>query len=385
MQNVGIVGWAQTDLSERRDDVSRNELIYEATKKALDHAGLEIGQIDSIVSASCDTIDGISISNAFAADEMGAFMKEESKVEEDGAYAMMYAYYRLLTGFWKTCLVVSHGKISDSGSAFYSSMSCDPFLLRPLGLENNSAAALQCRAYAHRYAVDEQDIAAVAVKNRKHGAVNKHTQLRSEVSLDEVLQSPMLASPIHQLEAAPVTDGAAAVILAVEDFAASCQNQPSWIQGVGFAQDLYYPGYKDLAVSQSAETAARMAYREAGINDPLKELDLAEMTENYAFYELLLYEALGFCKPGSGKDLMIDGVTGKDGTLPVNLSGGTLCANPLMSSGLIRIIECCKQLTGKAAGHQHKKPVQRALAHAVSGLFLQSNIVCVLGGEHSGT
>lgn len=384
MQKIGIIGWSQTEFSERREDVSRNELIYEASRAALNHAGLEIGQIDSIVSASCDTIDGISISNAFAADEMGAFMKEESKVEEDGAYALMYAYYRLLTGFWKTCLVVAHGKISDSGSAFYASMMGDPFLVRPLGLADKSAAALQCRVYADRYGVGEEDIAAVAVKNRSFGAKNEQAQLRSAVDLDDVLQSPMLASPIRRLEAPPVTDGAAAVVLAVEDFADISARRSAWIDGVGFSQDLYYPGYKDLAGSESAKAAAAMAYREAGINNPLEDLDLAEIMENFAFYELLLYEALGFCAPGEGKKLLAEGITGRTGALPVNLSGGTLCANPMMSAGLVRIIECCKQLTGEAGGHQLDRPVRRALAHAASGLFLQSNIVFVLGGEKNG-
>lgn len=381
MQKIGIIGWSQTDFSERRDDVSRNDLIYEASRKALEHAGLGIDQVDSVISASCDTIDGISISNAFAADEMGAYMKEESKVEEDGAYALMYAYYRLLTGFWKTALVVSHGKISDSGAPFYANMMCDPFVLRPLGLEVHSSAALQCRAYAERYGVEEKDIAAVAVKNRRNGAMNETTQLRSAVSLDEVLGSPLIASPIHKLEAPPVTDGATAVVLAVEDFAGTAGKRAAWIEGIGFAQDQYYPGYKDLSGSKSAELAGQMAYREAGVNDPRKELNMAEISEGYAFYELLLCEALGLCAPGEAKKMLADGVTDRDGAFPVNVSGGGLCANPMMSAGLLRVIECCKQLTGEAGKHQLNSKPRRALAHASSGLFLQSNLAIVLGGE----
>lgn len=384
MQKIGIIGWSQTAFSARREDATRNDLIYEATRKALEHAGLEIDQIDSVISASCDTIDGISISSAFAADEMGAYMKEESKVEDDGAYALMYAYYRLLTGFWNTALVVAHGKISDSGAAFYSNMMCDPFLLRPLGLETNAAAALQCRVYAERYGVDEKAIAAVAVKNRRHGSLNDSTQLREAVSLEDVLQSAMLTSPIHSLEAPPVSDGAVAVVLAVEDFALKSAKRSAWIEGVGFSQDHYYPGNKDLATSASAKAAAAMAYREAGIADPLKQLDLAEISECYAFYELLLTEALGFCAPGEGGKLLADGITEREGSLPVNVSGGALCANPVMSTGLLRVIECCKQLTGEAGRHQLDRALKRTLAHGASGLFLQSNIAFVLGGDKHG-
>lgn len=381
MSKIGIIGWALSEFKDRREEISRNELIYEVTRKALDHAGLEIDQIDNIVSASCDTVDGVSISNSFAVDEMGAFMKEESKVEQDGAYAAMYAYYRLLTGLWNSCLVVAYGKISDSGPAFYHNMTCDPFLLRPLGVEGISAAALQCRAYGHCYGVSESDSAAVVVKNRRNGSMNDATWLRSPVTAEDVLGSPILASPIRELEAPPVTDGAAAVVLVNERFTADSARPPVWIEGVGFSQDLYYPGYKDLAGSASARAAAAMAYREAGVKNPLKELDMAELTERFAFYELLLYEALGLCRPGKGKNLIAEGTTDREGLFPVNPSGGALCADPIMATGLVRIVECCRQLRGQAGGHQLPGVVRRALAHGTSGLFLQSNIVFILGGE----
>ncbi len=379
MQKVGIVGWAQSEFKGRTENMHRGELIYNVTKKALEEAKIDIKDIDSVISASCDTVDGISISNAFVAEAMGAFMKEESKVEEDGAYALMYAYYRLLTGHWKSCLVVAHGKSTDLGEAFYSNMGCEPFLLRPLGIEQVSAAALQASVYYEKYNVSEEDAGMVVVKNRKNGVLNKCAFLRKEVTLEEVKNSEYISYPIKELEAPAYTDGAAAVIIATEDFAKSVTKETVWIEGVGFYQDVYYPGYKDLSKSSSCQLAAKKAYSEAGIKEPIKEINFAEVCENFSFYELFLYENLFLCEEGKGKNLIKDGVTEIDGNFPVNASGGTLCSNPIITAGLVRIIEASKQLTGGAREHQIKKELKRGLVQASSGLFLQSNIVYVLG------
>jgi acetyl-CoA C-acetyltransferase len=379
MSKVGIISWAQTEFKERREDVHRGELVYQVSKEVLEKAKIDIKDVDSVISASCDTVDGISISNAFVAEAMGAFMKEESKVEQDGIYALMYAYHRLLIGHWRTALVVAHGKTSDAGEAFYSNMSCDPFLLRPLGLEQISAAALQAQVYCDKYKVSEKDAAKVVIKNRKNGALNKYAQLKSPVTLDEVMNSPYLASPIKKLDSPAYSDGAAAVLLATEEFAKSVCKNPVWIEGVGFYQDVYYPGYKDLSKSISCQLAAKKAYSEAGIKEPLKEIDFAEISENFSFYELMLYENLFLCKEGEGKKLIQDGITEIDGKFPVNPSGGTLCANSIMVAGLVRIIEAVRQLTNSADAHQLKKDLKKALVHGTDGLFLQSNIVFVLG------
>ena len=378
MSKIGIIGSYMTEFKGERPNENRNQLINEAVVNVLEDAQVSIHDIESVISASCDTIDGISISSAFAADDMGAYMKEESKVEEDSAYAMMYAFYRMLTGEWNNCLLVTHGKPSDAGPAFYANMACDPFYLRPMGLELNTAAALQARRYYDAFGLSEEDAAEVAVKNRKAGSKNPRTQLRKEVSVQDVMNSPYLASPIKEMEAAPLTDGAAAIILSTEDFAKNSKNKPVWIDGFGFSQDNYYPGNRDLSRCNSGKTAAQKAYKEAGIKNPMEELDFAEVSESYAFYELMLYESLGLCKEGEGIKLAKDGVTDMNGKFPVNPSGGTMCANPIMVSGLVRVIESYLQLTGKAGDNQVAQNKGKALVHAAYGMFLQSNLVGIL-------
>ncbi len=381
MNKVGIIGGALSELKENMEEYSRNELLYTTVKAALESTGLEIGEIDQVISASCDTIDGVSISNAFAVDDMGAFMKEESKVEEDGLYALSYSFYRMLTGHWKTCMLVAHGKNSDVGPSFYANMMCDPFFLRPMGLDIYSAAALQARRYMEKNNITEEEVAQVAVKNLQAGSLNEHTLRQQEVSLKQVMSSPYISTPIKELEAPPVTDGAAVLILATEDLAGVKDRPTAWISGVGFSQENYYPGYRDLASSSSCKAAAQMAYREAAIDDPNKELDFAEISENFAFYEPLLYENLGLCSPGEGMNIFKEGITQRNGNFPVNPSGGGLCANPIMVTGLIRAWEAYLQLTGQAGRHQLPKEVKKGLVHTSSGMFLQSNMTVVLTAD----
>lgn len=374
---VAIVGWAQTKHERRKIDTHVGEMVFSVTKAALSHAGIGIEEIDTVVSASDDVLDGRSISNVFLVEAMGAFLKEETKVEDDGAFAAMYAYYRLLSGHHQTALVVGHSKGSESSPQSYSGLIGDCFFMRPLGLEAITTSALQARAYMNRWGTTDEQVAKVAVKNRTNGLSNPHVHAAKSVTLQEVLSSPVIASPLKRLECSPVTDGAAALVLATEERARKITKRPVWIQGVGFFHDAFYPGHRDLATSRSAQLAARKAFAEADISNPRNQLDFAELFEPFAFHELLLYESLGLCAPGEGGKLCESGFTQPRGEFPVNRSGGALCANPLMATGLVRLLEASRQLSGEADVRAGRHG--RALVHSTSGLCLQSNIVFVLG------
>ena len=377
-EKVAIVGWGQSKFEREMKDIHLGELIYETVRKTLADTGLEIGDIDTVINASCDVMDGRSISNVFTVEAMGAFLKEESKVEEDAAYAALYAYMRLLAGPFQTAMVVGHAKVSESSPQTYTGMICDPFLLRPLGIEAITSSALQARSYMSRYGITEEQAAKVVVKNRKNGARNTNAQIRKPVSVADVMASPVLASPIKKYDASPITDGCAVMIMATAKKAKKITDTPVWIKGVGYDHDLYYPGYRDLSKSESCALAAKRAYKMAKIKDPLNEIDCAEVYEPFSFYELMLYESLRLCGKGEGGKLIDDGATEPDGKLPVNLSGGALCANPILATGLVRMMEAAMQLSGKAGEHQLKNKPKKAIAHSTSGLCLQSNIVYVL-------
>ena len=195
---------------------------------------------------------------------------------------------------------------------------------------------------------------------------------------DKVLSSRLLYSPIRELMASPLCDGACALVLASGKAAAKA-DKPVWIKGVGFSHDSYLTE-RSLAEMNSLKDAARRCYEMAGIEDPASQIDLAEVHECFAHEELMAYEALGLCEAGGGGAFFDSGATRMDGKLPVNASGGALAANVACAAGMARMIEAAMQIRGEAGDHQ-VKGAGTALAHGQTGICAQENIVYVLGGE----
>jgi acetyl-CoA C-acetyltransferase len=150
---------------------------------------------------------------------------------------------------------------------------------------------------------------------------------------------------------------------------------------MGHYQEAFSLGARDLTFARAGQLAAKRAFQMARIRNPLQELDVAEVYEPFGFQELMWYEALGFCPPGQGAALLEKRVTEMGGRLPVNPSGGALAANPMLATGLVRIIEAAAQVAGRAGKMQVKKRVRRALAAATNGVALQNCAVFVLGGS----
>ncbi|MCG2795635.1 MAG: thiolase family protein [Actinomycetia bacterium] len=371
MEEVGAVGWSQTRHGRALVGETPQSLIYGVVTGALDSCGLSIQDIDVVIDAGSDFLDGRGISSCVTADAMGAQFKEESKVAGDGLLAAIYAYMRIASGLCSTAVVVAYGKSSESSVRKQARTMAEPFYLRSLGLDALSAGALQARAFMQHYGIDPGACAAVAVKNRRAGVKNPHAQLTEELTLDQVERSPEIMSPIRKLEACPITDGACAVVLAEGRMARSIGARTAWITGIGHSADAYSPGVRELQRAASAKRAARSAYEMAGVSDPLSELDLLEVSEFYAYQELMLYEALGLCGEGESADILEAGVTGPGGRAQVNPSGGALCANPLVATGLVRLAEASAQVSGRAGGLQ-VEGARKALAHAGGGLAMQT-------------
>jgi acetyl-CoA C-acetyltransferase len=371
MDEVAVVGWAQTQHRQAMERETHLSIIYQVASEALSSCGLTIHDIDVVIDAGSDFLDGRGISTCITVDAMGAHFKEESKVAGDGLLAAMYAFMRIASGLFSTALVVAYGKSSESPPARQTQSMCEPFYTRPLGLDGAAAAALQARAYMHHYGITAEGPAGVAVKNRSAGAANPYAQLRSEITLEDVASSPELASPIRELEASPVTDGGCALVLAHGDVARALRVRAAWISGMGHSSEVYSLGARDLHGAGAAASAAASAFAQAGITDPLSQLDLVEATELYAYQELMLYEAFGLCGEGEGEQLLASGATSRGGGLPVNLSGGALCANPMVATGLVRLAEASAQVTGRAEGPR-LEGARKALAHANGGLAMQT-------------
>ncbi|MDH7478882.1 MAG: thiolase family protein, partial [Syntrophomonadaceae bacterium] len=299
------------------------------------------------------------------------------KVEEDGSLAFMYAVMRIMSGQYDLALVHAVTKFSEiPHPGVLTNLAADPFLLRPVGLDKYTAAALQCQLYMERYGITPEQTALVVEKNRRHALKNPNAHIRQETGFNEVMNSPIVVSPLRQLDLAPLSDGMCVLLLASEEEARRMTDKPAWVAGMGWAVDRSWLGDRDL-LDTVLPLAARQAYDMSGVHDPLREIDVAEVCERFSFEELLWYEGLGFCGPGEGGRLIESGATQMEGQIPVNPSGGVLCSNPYCARGLVRIGEAALQVMGRAGEHQ-VAGARRAVAHSTHGFAGQMHSVVVL-------
>ncbi|MBU4175690.1 MAG: thiolase family protein [Actinobacteria bacterium] len=380
LRKVAVVGSGQVASKEAYRESFVAELVRNAVHAALDDTGLTIDDIDTLVGCGCDMMDGRSISSVFTLEACGGFMKEETKVEGDGTQAVYYAAMRIMSGAFDTALVTSYSKTSESDPHYYTGLMSEPFCMTPMGLDYVSVSALQADSYASKYGITPEQAALVSVKNMGNAGNNPYAQRKMDLSVQDVLGSKMLATPLRELDLCPSSDGAAAVILAAEGRAEMITDSPAWITGLGCCGDIYYPGQRDLTELASARKAAEQAYKAAGVKKPLKDIDVAEITEVCSYHELMLYEALGFCGDGGGGKLIESGKTEMDGELPVNPSGGCLASNPWMVTGINRVAEASLQVSGRA-GERQVKGAGTALAHGADGMALQTNTVIILASS----
>jgi acetyl-CoA C-acetyltransferase len=375
---VAVIGCYQTHHDVDKVSQSLTELVFEAARGALDDAGLEIDDIDSVVLAAHDLMDGRSITSMLTAAPAGAFLKDEIRVADDGAFAVALAWLRIKAGDFRRSLVVSWCKLSEVDFDAVTALSFDPVVYRPLGFNYTTAHALQATRYMTEHGVSEQQAARVVVKNRSNGTRNAFAHLRSPVDLEEVMASEPVSWPLKRLDLPTRSDGAAALVLAHRDHIPDPTGRAAWIRGVGWSNDTYHLGEKELGRLASLESAARTAYGMAGITGPIEQLDVAEIHDLTSWHELMAYEALGFCPPGGGGAFLEEGHPQSDGALPVNPSGGVACSHPHTASGLIRVAEAVLQVTGRAGDHQ-VEDANTALAFGASGQCAQSSCVVIVG------
>lgn len=380
MEPVAIVGVGMTRMERERRADGYADLVYEAVCLALEDAGMTIDQVDNVVTVSNDFFDGRTISSMAVQDACGSFDKNVSTVEGDGTFGAFYGLMRVLAGSFGTTLVCAHHKGSESDMALITNAMFDPVYERSLGIEAVTSAALQARTYMDKYGISEEDCALVSVKNHGNALRNPLAQLPLELTVEEVMSSPYVAEPIKVLDCCPVSDGAAALILASAERARGASSRPVWVKGVAHCCDAYHLGDRDLSDVRALQRAAAKAYAMAGIADPAREVDLVELYDAFSYMELMWLEGLGFCERGEADKLTASGATSLEGELPVNPSGGCLAGNPVLVAGLNRIIECVLQVRGDAGAHQ-VEGVRTAVAHGINGPCGQSHCVWVLGGE----
>jgi acetyl-CoA C-acetyltransferase len=375
---VAIIGTSQTKFEADKGYEDIPETVFKVVQHAIAEAGIDRDDLDSIVTSSVDLWDGRTASNQMLADVVGSIMKPESRVAGDGLGAAFQGMMAILARASEITLVVSQCRGSMGAHYEISNWVFDPIYQQPLGLDYLSSGALQANHYMNQFGISQEDCARIVVKNRKDAQNNPYAQVVKETTVEEVMDSPMWAYPIKEMDASPISDGACAVVLASRDKAKALSKEPVWILGAGACVDSHYLGDRDLTGGDALIKASNTAYGMAGISDPLKELDVAEVSAAFSYQELLWTELVGLCARGEGAKILQKGMTSLGGALPVNPSGGMIAGNPVTVAGLTRLVEAVLQVRGEAGARQ-VRGARMALAHGTTGCCGQGQYVMIVG------
>jgi acetyl-CoA C-acetyltransferase len=379
-ERVAIVGIGCTGFRSSTPEQSYKEMVYEAAVRAYTDAGVDPRRdVESFVTVAEDFHEGTSIFDEYTPDQIGGALKPVHTITGDGLHGIASAYMLIRTGQFDIVAVEGHSKASNIKTLpEITAYAQDPVLNRPLKFNSHFIAGLEMNRYLFETGTTHEQCAAVVVKNRFNALHNPAAPFGANLTIEDVLSGSMLSWPLGIRETADHSDGAIVMVLASEDKASFLTEKPIWILGAGWSNDSPSLENRDWAHAIYAEEAARMAYRQAGINNPLEAIDIAEVDDTYAYKELQALEALGFCGEGEAGILTVEGFTSSDSGLPVNVSGGSLgMGNLLDANGLARAFEIILQLRGEA-GVRQVEGINIGLAQSWRGVPSTSGAVLVL-------
>jgi acetyl-CoA C-acetyltransferase len=369
---VAVVGTGQTKHAPTRGDVSMAGLVREAASRALADAEMTWQDIDAVVVGKApDFFEGVMMPELYLADALGATGKPLFRVHTAGSVGgstAIVASQLVEAGIHERVLTVAFEKQSESNAMWALSMPI-PFQ-PPLHAGAGGYFAPHIRSYIRRAKAPDHIGILVALKDRLNALKNPMAHLHQpEVSFDTIKDSIMLWDPIRYEETCPSSDGAFALVLGSEkvaDEAAAQGRPPAWVHGTAMRSEPTMSADRDTVLPLGGALCAKDVYRQAGITDPRRQIDCAEIYVPFSWFEPMWMENLLFAEPGDGWRMVEDGATQLDGDMPVNMSGGVLSTNPIGASGMIRFGEAAMQVRGQAGEHQ-VDGARVALGHAYGG------------------
>ncbi len=381
MTRVAVVGVGYYGFNANTPDLSWKEIMYEAARRAYEDAGVNPRKdIDSFVTCAEDIYEGFAIFDEFVPDQLGAVLKPTCTICGDFIYGLATAYMQIKAGLADMVAVEAHSKASDIQTfGEVLRFAFDPIWIREIGNAHPYYfAALEMDYYVRSCCITEEQIAKVVVKNKNNAVLNPSAPYGEKVSFEDVLASPMVFDPMRKIEIAQRADGCVVFVLASEEVARELTDTPIWLKGVGWWSETY--GFDTMSYSAMyAYKAAKMAYKLAGITNPPKEIQFAEVDDRFAFKELQHIEALQLAKKYETGTLLEEGYFDRDGALPVNVSGGSLgVGNLLECTGGQKALEVVLQLRGEA-GKRQLKDVELGVAQAWRYVPTASGAVAVFG------
>jgi acetyl-CoA acetyltransferase len=351
-RNVAVVGFAHAPHVRRTDGTTNGvEMLIPCFAQLYEELGIKQTDIGFWCSGSSDYLAGRAFSFISAIDSIGAVPPiNESHVEMDAAWALYEAYIKILTGEVDTALVYGFGKSSAGILRQILSRQTDPYTVAPLWPDSVSIAGLQARIGLDAGKWTDAQMAGVAVDS--FAQAKRVDTVEPSANVEELLERPFFNDPLRRHDIAPITDGAAAIVLAAGDRARELRENPAWITGIEHRIETPVLGARNLIESPSTKASTK-----AATGGDTGHIDVAEIHAPFTHQHLILAEAIGISEKTK-----------------INPSGGALAANPMFVAGLERI--------GFAAQHIWNGSAGRVLAHATSGPVLQQNLVAVLEGKN---
>ena len=381
LRDVAIVGVAESDLG-RVPNKSKFQLSAEASKAALDDAGLTKADVDGVLTTIIT--EGGQFSSLLMAEYMGIRPRYTNSTSIGGSSFVAYvehAAIAIATGLCDVALIC-HGStnISDRGgragpvsgaaSVFGPSQFEEPY-----GISTVGSYALAAQRHMHEYGTTSEQLAEIAVATRKWASMNPKALMREPIGIDDVLNSRMIASPLHLLDCCLVTDAGGAVVLTSMDRAKDLKKRPIAVLGTGEAHTHRMISQMPDLTETAAKISGRLAFERSGISHA--EIDVAEIYDSFTITVLLTLESLGFCKKGEGGDFVSGQRTAPGGDFPMNTQGGALSYTHPGMFGIFTVIEAVRQLRWEC-GERQVKDAKIALANGTGGV-LSSTGTIILG------
>ena len=362
---VAIIGMGCTKFGEHWDK-SADDLIVEAAYEAFEDAGINPDQIEAgWVGTLTSGMSGLTLSRPLKLQYIPVTRVENMCAT--GQDALRNAAFAVASGAYDLVLVAGVEKLKDSG---YSGLPGAASSVIGAGNTAPGAFALAANRYFHEYGAGKEELAKISVKNHYNGARNKKAHFQKEISMEQVLKAPVIASPLGLFDCCPTTDGAAAAIITRTELAPQFNKDYVTIKGMGLAVG---PGTGRLDPSfnftsfPETKAAAKQVYDQLGIKDPRREISMAEVHDCFTITEMIIYEDLGFSEPGKAKADIDAGTFTLQGELPVNTDGGLKSfGHPIGASGLRMLYEIYNQLLGRAEARQVKN-MKLGIAHNLGG------------------
>jgi len=375
--DVSIVGASETEFGNL--DKTYRDLISEAGHKAIKDADVDKDEIDSLYFGSYSPERFVHQGHTAALASLSLGMKHvpTTRIENacsSGGAAFKEAYLAVASGEYDLALVLGAEKMTDVGTGEATeilSMAGDDEHEGGLGMTFPGLFALMAQAYKQEYGFSSSDfreiLSSISRKNHLNGFYNEKAHFNTKMSVEDANNSKMIASPLRLADCSPITDGAAALVLAPSDKAEEYSEEPISIEGFGHATDLLSIHLReDLSKSKATSQAAEESYNMASVKP--QEIDFAELHDCFTINEILALEGLGFFSPGEAAEASKKGKTGMSGDIPINPSGGLKAkGHPVGATGIGQIVECVKQFRGEAEKERQVESPNLGLTHNIGG------------------